>query len=96
MPRRILLAPLVFLFSLWFLDFEWFYARRSFPALGTALGSIHRTRVLAIPGKLGKTEFQIDAIQPEEDIPCAHALFPHARANPCWHVARHANDPIQM
>jgi len=96
MPRRILLAPPALFCAIWILDFAWFHARLSFPAFGAAQGFVHRIRVLAIPGKLGKTEFQIDAVQPEEDLPCSHSFFPHAHSNPCWYVVRQAKDPIQM
>ena len=84
------------LFLIYSADFLWFHARLNVPQAGSATGSIHRTRLLAIPGKGGKTEYQVDALQPEEDIRCVHSLFPHAGQNPCWYVARYANDPIQM
>jgi len=77
-------------------DLTWFHLRSAVPKLGSASSSVHRIRVLAIPHNGNKTEFQIDAIHPEEDIPCSRSLFPHASQNPCWYVFRHANDPIPM
>jgi|SRR5450432_1656555 hypothetical protein len=93
--RVIRLALSLFL-VVYLADAVWFQLRASFPRLGRASGSVHRTRLLAIPDKGNKIEYQIDALQPEEDVPCANTLFPHAAQNPCWYVARHARDPIQM
>lgn len=92
----LLRIALALLLALYLFDAFWFYVRRNYPGLGQASGSVHRKRLLAISDKGGKTEYTIDAVQPEEDIPCAHSLFPHAAQNPCWYVARHAKDPIPM
>jgi len=83
-------------FIIYSVDLAWFHLRLVVPKLGAASSSIHRVRVLAIPDKGNKTEFQIDAIRPEADVPCSRSLFPHAQQNPCWYVSRHANDPIAM
>jgi hypothetical protein len=80
----------------WVLDAGWFYVRRSFPAAGKASGSVHRVRLLAISDKGNKTEFELDAVTPEEDVPCANSIFPHGGQNPCWYVVKHAKDPIPM
>jgi hypothetical protein len=93
---RLLRIFVALLLAFYLLDASWFYLRRSYPQSGLASGSIHRRRVLAISDKGGKTEYTIDAVQPEEDIPCVHSLFPHATQKPCWYVARHANDPIPI
>jgi hypothetical protein len=93
--RTLRLALTLFL-AIYLIDALWFQLRTSFPRIGKASGSIHRTRLLAIADKGGKTEFQVDEIHPEEDVPCANALFPHASQNPCWYVVRHAKDPIPM
>ena len=82
--------------AVYLLDACWFYVRRINPTAGQASSSVHRVRLLAIADKGGKTEFTIDAVQPEEDIPCARALFTHAGQRPCWYVVRHAKDPIPM
>lgn len=93
--RTVRLVLTVFL-AIYLIDALWFQLRTSFPRLGHASGSVHRTRLLAIPDKGNKTEYQVDEIRPEEDVPCAHSLFPHAAEGPCWYVVRHAKDPIQM
>jgi hypothetical protein len=94
--RRALLAALGVVALAYALDFSWYHLRLSFPPLGTAASSMHRTRIIAIPGKNNKVEYQIDSLRPEEDVPCSRTLFPHAGQAPCWYLGRHLNDPIQM
>ena len=53
-------------------------------------------RVLAIPENGGKTEDQIDQLNPQETITCVHSLFPHSGYKPCWYVKRRAMQPIPM
>jgi hypothetical protein len=83
-------------FILYAVDLSWYHARLAIPRLGAAGSSVHRIRLLAIPAKGNKTEYQIDAVIPEEDVPCTRTIFPHAQYNPCWYVKRHAKDPIAM
>jgi hypothetical protein len=91
------IASLVLLFFIAYsVDLTWYHMRLSVPRLGMANSSVHRIRLLAIPDKGNKTEYQIDAVTPEEDVPCTRTLFPHAQRNPCWYVSRHAKDPIAM
>jgi hypothetical protein len=90
-------ASLTLLFFISYaVDLTWYHARLAVPRLGLADSSVHRVRLLAIPDKGNKIEYQIDAVQPEEDVPCPRTLFPHADRNPCWYVSRHAKDPIAM
>jgi len=95
-PRRALLTLVVLLIAVFVADLAWYQCRVSIPKLGAAIGSVHRLRLLAIPGKANKVEYQIDSLKPEEDVPCSHSLFPQGGNRPCWYVAKHANDPIQM
>ncbi len=91
------LASLTLLFFiLYAVDLTWYHVRLAVPRLGAANSSVHRVRLLAIPDKGNKTEYQIDAAQPEEDVPCSRTVFPHRSLNPCWYVSRHAKDPITM
>jgi hypothetical protein len=53
-----------------------------------------RTRVLAIPQKGGKMDYQIDQVQPVETLTCVHALFPHYGHQPCWYMKPRLNQPI--
>ena len=93
---RFLRISLAILLAFYLLDAAWFYIRRTYPEAGQASGSIHRRRLLAISNKGNKIEYAIDALHPEEDVPCAHSVFSHAGQRPCWYVARHAADPIPI
>ncbi len=93
---RVLASLILLFFITYSVDLTWYHTRLAVPRLGLANGSVHRTRLLAIPDKGNKIEYQIDAVTPEEDVPCTRTLFPHAQHNPCWYVSRHAKDPIAM
>jgi len=58
--------------------------------------SITSSRILAIPEKNGKTEFEVDAQNPEQTVVCVHSLFPHFGHSPCWYVKPRINQPIPM
>jgi len=58
--------------------------------------SLTRTRVLAIPQKSGKYDYQIDQVQPVENLTCVHSLFPHGGDPPCWYLKPRLNRPIQV
>jgi hypothetical protein len=94
--RGLLLAVAALLFLLYLVDFGWYQLRASVPKLGPTTGSVHRIRLLAISSKGNKIEYEIDAVHPEEDVPCSHSLFPQGGNSPCWYLARHAKDPIPM
>jgi hypothetical protein len=90
-------ASLTLLFFITYaVDVTWYHVRLAVPRIGMANSSVHRVRLLAIPDKGNKIEYQIDAVTPEEDVPCSRTIFPHAGRNPCWYVSRHAKDPIAM
>jgi len=58
--------------------------------------SLTRTRVLAIPQKNGKFDYQIDQVQPVESFTCVHSLFPHYGDEPCWYLKPRLNRPIPV
>jgi len=58
--------------------------------------SMTRTRVLAIPQKSGKFDYQIDETQPVETLTCVHSLFPHWGDQPCWYLKPRLNQPIPV
>ena len=95
-PRRFFVGLLILALLIYGLDLGWYECRLIFPKLGPAIGSVHRIRLLAIPAKGNKVEYQVDSLRPEEDVPCAHSLLPHGGSWPCWYVEKHANDPITM
>ena len=55
-----------------------------------------RNRVLAIPQKSGKFDYQIDQTQPVETLTCVHSLFPHYGDQPCWYLKPRVNQPIRI
>jgi len=95
-PRRIFFAALALFLLVYLGDFLWFQLRVHYPAMGPTMSSVHRYRLLAIPLKNNKVDYEIDAQKPEEDLPCARSLFSHGGIRPCWYVTRHAKDPIPM
>ena len=76
-------------------DYLWLRLRmaRSKPS---PIESFTRTRLLAIPLKNGKTEYEIDRLAPEETLTCVHSLFPHYGHAPCWYLKPRAAQPIPM
>ncbi len=94
--RRMLLALVALFVVFYFADFAWYELRVLFPELGASTGSVHRIRLLAISSKGNKIEYEIDAVHPEEDVPCSHSVFPRGGNRPCWYMVHHANDPIPM
>jgi hypothetical protein len=94
--RRVLLDVVALFVLLYLVDFAWYQLRSSVPKLGPTTGSVHRIRLLAISSKGNKIEYEIDAVHPEEDVPCSHSIFPQGGNRPCWYLARHAKDPIPM
>jgi hypothetical protein len=94
--RGILVSLVALFFLVYTADFFWFHLRIMYPKAGSASASVHRTRMLAIPQKNGKVDYEMDTAKPEEDVPCSRSLFPHSNQNPCWYLTRHANDPISM
>jgi hypothetical protein len=94
--RRVLLAVVALFVLSYFVDLAWYELRVFVPKLGPAIGSVHRIRLLAISSKGNKIEYEIDAVHPEEDVPCSHSVFPQGGNHPCWYMVRHAKDPIPM
>jgi hypothetical protein len=94
--RRTLLALIALFVVFYIADFAWYELRVAFPKLGASSGSVHRIRLLAISSKGNKIQYEIDAVHPEEDVPCSRSVFPRGGNRPCWYMVRHANDPIPM
>jgi hypothetical protein len=94
--RRIVLGIVALFVAVYLVDFAWYETRVLIPKLGASTGSVHRIRLLAISSKGNKVDYEIDAVHPEEDVPCSHSIFPRSGNRPCWYMVRHANDPIPM
>ena len=70
--------------------------RAVFPRMGVAYDSVLMERLYAIPLKNGRTEYQMDARQPEVTVSCVRTLFPHQGYQPCWYLRRNSQKPIPM
>lgn len=70
--------------------------RAAYPRLGNAFGAVQMVRLLAIPLKNGRVDYELDAQQPEATVTCVRALFPHLGYQPCWYVRRQSQKPIPM
>jgi hypothetical protein len=76
-------------------DYALLRLRMVFPRLGAAFDSVQMERLYAIALN-GKTEYELDAQQPEVTLPCVRALFPHLGYSPCWYLRRNSQKPIPM
>jgi len=70
--------------------------RSRHPTATSPYETVTTTRVLAIPEKNNKVEYQIDAQNPEQTVTCVHALFPHDAHAPCWYLKGNIDRPIPM
>jgi hypothetical protein len=96
LAKRLLIPILAGLALSYFADFLYLRVRMLHPKPADPFESIHALRVLAIPEKNGKTEFEVDAQNPEQTVTCVHSLFPHSGFSPCWYVKPRINQPIPM
>ena len=91
------LGLLVVLFVLFYIgDYLSVRIRMLHPTRSDPFETLTRTRVLAIPQKNGRVEYQIDALKPTESVTCVHSIFPHFGDPPCWRIKPHFNEPIPM
>jgi hypothetical protein len=58
--------------------------------------SLTAPRLLAIPEKGGKTSYEIDQQNPQQNIVCVHSLFPHFGYSTCWYLKTRIGQPIPM
>lgn len=77
-------------------DYVALRVRAAFPRLGSAFDTVQMMRLYAIPLNSGKTEYELDARQPEATLTCVRALFPHLGYSPCWYLRRNSQKPIPM
>ena len=54
-------------------------------------GSIEVQQLLAVPQKDHKTEYIAGSSQQQQ---CVHSLFPQLGLEPCWYLARHAQQQV--
>jgi len=94
--KRILIAVLAALALVFCGDYLFIRVRMLHPKPTDPFESLKTLRVLAIPEKNGKTEYEVDSQNPEQTVTCVHSLFPHAGYSPCWYVKPRINQPIPM
>jgi hypothetical protein len=94
--KRILIAMLAALALVYCSDYLYLRVRMLHPKPADPFESLNTLRVLAIPEKNGKTEYEIDAQNPELTVTCVHSIFPHSGYLPCWYVKPRINQPIPM
>ena len=96
LSKRILAAAVSLLALVYFGDYLSVRIRMMHPKPADPFESMKSLRVLAIPEKNGKTEYEVDAQNPEQTVTCVHSLFPHSGFSPCWYVKPRINQPIPM
>ena len=96
LAKRILLAAVAALALVYSGDYLVLRVRMLHPKPDNPFEALKTLRVLAIPEKNGKTEYEVDALNPEQTTTCVHALFPHSGYAPCWYVKPRINQPIPM
>jgi len=94
--KRFLIAALAALAVIFCGDYLFVRDRMLHPKPADPFESLKTLRLLAVPEKNGKTEYEIDAQNPELTVTCVHALFPHSGYSPCWYVKPRINRPIPM
>ena len=57
------------------------------------LGSVDVQIMWAIKQKDGRIDYELGD---RETRPCVHSLFPHSGYSPCWYLARHTNQVINV
>src|SRR5260370_6888404 len=94
--KRILIGAVAAVAVLYIGDYLSVRIRAMHPKLADPFESIKTLRVLAIPEKSGKTEYEVDAQNPEQTVTCVHSLFPHYGYSPCWYVNPSITHPIPL
>jgi len=99
-PRTIVkrgaLGAVYALIALYFGDTLSVRLRMIHPKPDEPFESVTAPRVLAIPLKDGKTEYELDAQAPAQTLVCVHALFPHDGRTPCWYLKPRVAQPVPM
>jgi hypothetical protein len=68
-------------------------ARFRLPGDRQTLGSVDVQVMWAIRQKNGRIDYQLGDT---ETRPCLYSLFPHLGYTPCWYLARHRNQVIEV
>jgi len=93
---RILIGILGVFLCAYLADFAYLRVRMIRAKANGPFETLTRTRVLAIPQKSGKFDYEIDQQMPVETLTCVHSLFPHYGDQPCWYLKPRLNQPIPV
>ena len=93
---RILVLSAIFVATVFAADYLALRVRMLHPTPTMPFETITRVRILAIPTKTGKYDYQRDAANPTETITCVHSLFPHFGDTPCLFLKPRFNQPIPI
>jgi hypothetical protein len=77
-------------------DYAYVRVRMIHPKPADPLETMTRNRLLAIPQKNGKLDYELDQVTPTDTLTCVHSLFPHFGDPPCWYLKPRINDPIPV
>jgi hypothetical protein len=94
--KLILIALVAVLAIVYAYDFVSVRIRMRHPTASDPFETITSLRILAIGEKGGKTEYDVDPVQPQQTGVCVHALFPHNGDLPCWYLKKKFAEPIPM
>jgi hypothetical protein len=94
--KRVSICVLAALLLAFLADYAYLRARMIHPKPTDPFETIVRNRLLAIPQKSGKLDYEPDQVQPTDTLTCVHSLFPHYGDPPCWYLKPHINDPIPV
>ena len=83
---KLLLNLLVAVAAIYLIDTAIYFLR------GKPTGSVMVTRLLAIPLKGGKTEYDPAGTS---SVNCTLSIFPQGSANPCWYQRRNPTEVIK-
>lgn len=96
LAKRTLLGIAACLLLVYAGDSIWVRIRMMRATPGNPFETVTALRILAISDKGNKTEYMVDAVQPQQTGECVHALFPHKGDPPCWYLKRKFAQPIPM
>ncbi len=94
--KRILIGLVLVVAIVYACDFAYVRLRMMHAKPGDPFETITSLRILAIGEKGGKTEYDVDPVQPQQTAVCVHSLFPHNGDLPCWYLKKKFAQPIPM
>ena len=94
--KRVLFSAAILLVVTYCVDSASVWLRSRHATASDPYETLTAPRVYAIAEKGNKTEYQIDADNPVQQVTCVHALFPHGGQAPCWQVQRTLHQTIPM